>query len=697
MFCDFVERVCERFSCIVKGNLLGFVHSPIAIILMPHTTKAIPSGSFQDNFSLRNLVYVLLRCGAAATIVVATAFLVWSLPQALTWLQQYLALYAMTFSVDTAWVLMVLQPALVFSGALLVWTIDEVLQAWQQEPVVELAKAQFSVVSPDFFGAKGSVDSYGGTQKNVHFSQKLTSYFTPEKPLSATNNSQFPVEEIEDQNESSPWLYLFDYKNNHAQDLHSGYDGMTNRVNRRLTPVFDDCAKSSAFVQKTGIASGKVIKRQSFNQWPGSTKYRHRRLEEWIQSGILSYSQRVKAYQLWLSSVPVPRSYLNVPEDVGGVDMLVGDKPDEFKLLIQQDEGSLENYKPIDRPDCPQCDSLDGATSPEATSSLGSADETDDAYSGNDKDTSIADTSWAARILSLFSPSAKSASTGYNEQVTPLEKPFTTTPAPSGKDSPSSVSFYDGLRKAMRSLDNILGGASSDKSTPVSPDSQKFKREKPSYGTFSLHSPSLGQLVQKLEYNSTPFISQKMDRSPLPSSALENVSVNYEDDLFSGAMLGSPISFSKSPSVSLNQDGSPFSNVAFTTFFNMSVAKQYHHDLSSNEDIIGGSRLLGQQDESRDEIDGLAVNLDALRLQHGQTTSPVMLGNDSQKPVDSCRETDRVESSLDDIDDVLGGGCYTEDHRDGDIQSTRFDSPSASESQDNSIWVDRTSIYGNGQ
>ena len=672
--------------------MLGFVHSLIAIILMPHTTKAIPSGSFQDNFSLRNLVYALLRCGAAATIVVVTAFLVWSLPQALTWLQQYLALYAMTASVDTAWVLMVLQPALVFSGALLVWTIDEVLQAWQQETVGDLAKAQFSVVSPDFFGAKGSVDeSYGGTQKNVHFSQKLASYFTPIKPSSATNNSQLGLVsggKIADQNESSPWLYLFDYKNNHAQDLRSGYDGMTNRVNRRLTPVFDDCAKSSDLVQKTGIASGKVMMRQGFNQWPGLIKYRHRWLEKWIQSGVLSYSQQSKAYQLWLSSVPVPSSYLTLPARFGGANML-GAKSDEEKLLTQQgcsDADSLESYKQIGSP---QCDSLDGATSPEATSPLGSADKTDDAYPDNGEGTSSAHTSWAAGILSLFSPSAKNASTEYNsdEQVTPPEKPFTATPAPSEKGTPSSVSFYDGLRKAMRSLDNILGGASSGRSTPVSPGSQNFNRVKPSYGTFSL---GFDRGIQKQVYSPKPSTSEAMERSPLPPDLATRKDDNY---LLADALLGSPISFIESPSVSLNQDDSSFRDAAVITMTNMSVAKQYPHDWSPDEGIIRGSRLLGQQG-SPDEIDGLAVDLDALRLQCGQTTSPSMLGNDSQTPVESRGETDSAESTMDDIDVVLGGGYYIEDTRGDDTQSTRFDSPSASESEDNSLWVDRENTQG---
>ena len=736
---------------------------------------------FQDNFSFRNLGYGLLRCALATMIVVAAAFLIWCLPTALTWLQQTLAVYGMTVSVDVAWTVTLLQSALVFSAALVVWTIDGVVQAWQQGPTVHWSADQLIVV-PEAEGCNDGPLGKGGKHhlhdeivKKVSF--KIGQSSSKERPTnsdldyglwgalsyftrSRVGEGELPFDSVDGQDDQID------------QDV---YDGLTKRVSRRL--IFDPIKRVSSVshgpAQRVATQVMQALSQQLMK--PGLLKNNglHIGLQKWLQSGVLSYSQKVLAYQLWLSAVPVPGNYLRLPAQVVTEALGVRQKTKPLiPVLLDSNhagEGvdkNRESANPIENDVSTNFELDASSTTPVAPASSEKntpsfeTSPSQQALSANTQD----DKEWWEELRTLLSPKGKDASTDLGAEIsedlprTPvssknsrlLKKSADKTPL-SKKVTHSPVSITSGLKGMFSAVERILWGGSFDGSknrVGESPDFHNRPLGESSYGPVYLDRQLSDSQQEKKGPNNSlePLVSDTMIRSPLLSSLWPSpVLATGEDEnaCLGEGLLGSPIRFSDSPRDSLKQGGSPFNNVAFMTWANMSVAEQFSDDWSRYEDLSGGSALKSQQDggydlpqaeeimegsalkfpqnggcdlpkaqaqaimgdaglewqqdsRSRDDIDLLAVDLDA-GLQCGQTISPIMLGNSSLFVKTKGEGDPACEASLDDIDEAFSGiSIIKVDHKVGGDMNSRFDSPSATKNENNSIWAGQASGCGYG-
>jgi len=693
------------FVCIVEGFLLSSQYSLIAIIPRSYIMTSPSFDIFQDNFSFRNLGYGLLRCALATMIVVAAAFLIWCLPTALTWLQQTLAVYGMTVSVDVAWTVTLLQSALVFSAALVVWTIDGVVQAWQQGPTVDWSADQLIVV-PEAESGKGESLGKNSTSHLDKYTGEDVRSMDVRKSTGSTQGvpSNYPRWDA--------YSYYMSYgEGGHPLDIvddqvdQAAYDGLTKPVNRRLIfdPIKRVCRVSHGSVQTVTAPVIQTLSQQLMK--PGLPKNNglHLWLQKWLQSGVLSYSQKVLAYQLWLSTVPVPGNYLRQPAQVATEAFRVRQKTKVLSTVVLDSnhagDKNIKSANLIENGDSTNFELDASSTTPVAPASseknilsietspsqkVLSANTQDDKgwweeslwrlfRSPNDNDANDASTNPGAETSEDFTGTpiaSKKRRLSENSETTPLFNEI-----PSG-----SVSISRGVLAMLRTLGDIMGGGSPERGLSASPDSQNHRSVVPSYGTFSGNHLLRSMEQEKVLGESLdPITPYRMDRSPLPSSPFANaVPVNGGDrnDWFAGGLLGSPINFTASPSDSPNQEGSPFNNVAFMTREDMLVIKQssdslsrYYeeilgssalkiqqdggYDLSQAQEIIGGTGLEWQQD-SRDDIDLLAVDLDA-GLQCGQTISPIMLGNSSLFVETKGEGDPACETSLDDIDEVFSG------------------------------------------
>ncbi len=503
--------------------------------------KARSFDSSQHDLSLRNVGYGLLRCVLATLIVVATAFLVWCLPQVLTWLQACLAVYGVEASVNAAWVVMLMQPALVFSGAIVVWTVDGVLQAWQQQPVVvDCVREKLAVVPQNLDDAaekkKRLLDRDGKqSKKRVQFVEDLdqsSRVYSPSEKLSlfGTNNSPLDASSVAGigspaQNDS--WTFFYGDPDNEAQNDGQDYIAVTKRVSKRLQYAFDRCAQNKPDVsaQKPASSVVKAFSQQKGKQSFGVTGWHHVWLEKLLQHGILTYQQQVAVYQLWLSVLPVSRKRLLLTEQLADDKTLVTKSqiygpraqavPDVIAEALSADGAgkSSKCEKLLVGDNVNLLASQAGGASSELTSPYSSEDEADRENTEYDDPY---DVSWRAALWRIFSSPEKSSSKKSSAEEKIARN---VTPVPAQKEAPT-LSPWDGIKNLARTVQHALGGGSPDNSFNVSSGSSPFPQQYGWDGDFALQggtnfasSLPAQELLGNIHH--MPSTAEMMERSPL--------------------------------------------------------------------------------------------------------------------------------------------------------------------------------------
>ncbi len=641
-------------------------------------------GSFdfsQYDLSLRNVGVGLLRCVLATLIVVATAFSVWCLPQALTWLQAYLAVYGVVASVNAAWVVMLMQPALVFSGAIVVWTVDAVLQAWQQQPVVDCVREKLGVVPQNLDDAaekkKRLLDHDGQQSKNrVQFVEDLDQssrvYSPSEKlPLSGTNNSPLDASSVAGRGapaQNDSWTFPYGDPDIDAQNDVQDYIAITKRVSKRLQYDFDRCAQNQPDVsaQKTASSVVKAFSQQKGKQSFGVTGWHHVWLEKLLQHGILTYQQQVAVYQLWLSVLLVSRKRLLLTEQFADDKTLVinsqtygprvQEAPDVIAEALSADEASKSSKceKLLVGDNVNLLASQAGGASPELTSPYSSEDEADREKTGYD-------VSWMASFWSFFSSPEKISpkKSGAEEKIA-----CNATPVPVQKEAPT-LSPWDGIKNLARTVQHALGGASPDNSFNVPSGSSPFPQQYGWDGDFALpggtnFASSLPAQALLGNIHHMPSTAEMMERSPLsgelsPQAALEAVNVGDDDLLLAGSILGSPVRFFDGTEFAqLNPDASSSFNAAVTDWRESVAAAQYWSPGSNIDGMSPDSALSNsggsytrEGSPSYDEIDELFVEFPEAE----QDMHPALWTDGQPSPAACVSEED--SGSLDDIDRML--------------------------------------------